>query len=327
MMDRRMHVRASLLSLSLIAGLLAALACGPALPFLGGNVTPTPDSGTGLEKLGEYAATFDAKFVPDNQNIRTWTYNLNIVETKQGAHRTLVIDGVDRGQDPGDTTLISVGDSQYMIGEGVGSTNCLIFPKDVDVTSSFLLPGSFVPLNDLKAIWKSDGDEDVAGKSGTHYTFEAVRLGSNFTEVLGDAVVSGDIVYRYDFSGHTIDQYFTGQGGTLTWHYEITSFAPEEQVAAPKGCTPPYPIMDNAAGLTRLPGLIQYTSSTPEKDVVLFYDTQLIAEGWAVNKDPEIDENNRVTILNYIREGEVLNVSVKGTNQGTEVKLFTGDNN
>ena len=327
MTDRRISVRASLLSLGLIAGVLAALACGPALPFFNSNITPTPDSGTGLDKLGEYAATFEAKFVPDNQNLRSWTYHLDIVENNQGSNRSLVIDGVDQGQDPGDTTLVRVGDSQYMLGEGVGDATCLIFPADVDLASSFLLPGSFVKLDALKDIWKSDGDEDVAGKSGTHFTFEAVRLGDKFTDVQGDAVVSGDIVYRYDFSGHTIDEYFTGQGGTLTWHYEITSFDVEETLAAPKGCTPPYPIMENATGLTRFPGLIQYTSSSSEQDVVNFYDTKLIEEGWTVNKDPEIDANNRVTILNYIREGEVLNVSITGTNQGTEVKLFTGENN
>src|SRR5262249_17320546 len=105
MAHQRASQRAAGLGIILSMAGLAVLACGPALPF-SSNPIPTPDSGTGLEKLDNYTATFEAKFAPDNQNVHTWTYNLDLTDTPQGSRRTLSINGVDVGKDPGDTILI-----------------------------------------------------------------------------------------------------------------------------------------------------------------------------------------------------------------------------
>src|SRR5262245_30565086 len=60
MAHQRVSQRAAGLGIILSMAGLAVLACGPALPFTS-NPTPTPDSGTGLEKLNNYTATFEAK--------------------------------------------------------------------------------------------------------------------------------------------------------------------------------------------------------------------------------------------------------------------------
>lgn len=287
---------------------------------------PVRVTGVGAESLTTYAATFTVTFEPDGNPESGWMYSVKtlVTENPSARQQTLAMEGLGRDKDPGDTTLIQVGDRQYMIGEGVGAAGCLIFPASVDLSESYLAPGDFLPSSDLKKL-DSLGDVEIAGQAGERFTFATDAVG-NFTGVTGDLVRAkgGDYVLLYAMTGHTLDTHFgEGTPGKMAWHYEITDLSPDEVLSVPPECDISLPIMVDAQELSRLPGLIEYTSVTPAAEVVAFYQRELEADGWLVYELPATGDNT--TLLSYARGGELLKVSITLTASGAEVKLFLED--
>lgn len=309
---------------------LTLTACGLGKDgFLGGggkSGRTVRTTGVGAENLKNYAATFTVTFEPDSNPANGWVYSVDTVLTENPPARqqTLVIEGLGRDKDPGDTTLIQVGDKQYMIGEGVGSAGCLIFPASVDLSKSYLTPGDFLPASSLTKL-DSLGNVEVAGQAGERFTFAADAVG-DFTDVKGDLVRAkgGDYVLLYALTGHTLDTRFgEGTPGKIVWHYEITDLSPDEALSAPAECEISLPIMADAQELSRLPGLISYTSATAAADVVAFYQNELVANGWLVYEIPATSD--KTTLLHYARAGELLKVSIDATATGARVQLFLED--
>jgi hypothetical protein len=211
-----------------------------------------------------------------------------------------------------------------MTGEGVGSAGCLIFPASIDLSESYLAPGDFLPSSDLQKL-DSLGDVEVAGKAGERFTFTADAVG-DFTGVKGDLVRAkgGDYVLLYAFTGHTLDTRFgDSTPGKIAWHYEITDLSPDEVLTAPPECEITLPIMADAQELSRLPGLIKYTSATAAAEVVTFYQRELEAGGWLVYELAATSEDT--TVLHYARGGELLKVSIDAIPMGAKVQLFLED--
>lgn len=307
----------------LLAFSLTWAACGL---LGGGGGKPVRETGVGAENLKNYAATFTVTFAPDADPSRGWVYSVDtlVIDNPPIQRQTLKIDGLGRDKDPGDTTLLQIGDKQYMTGEGVGSAGCLIFPAAVDLSESYLAPGDFLPSADLKKL-DSLGEVEIAGQAGERFTFTADAIG-NFTDVKGDLVRAkgGDYVLLYAMTSHTLDTHFSdGAPGKMEWHYEVTDLSPDETLAAPPECELTLPIMADAQELSRLPGLIKYTSATAAADVVAFYQRELEADGWLVYELPASSEE--ATVLHYARAGELLKVSVEPAPTGARVQLFLDD--
>lgn len=308
--------RHAVLAITLLLCCLAWTACGKA-------DKPARTTGVGAENLKSYAATFTVTFKPDSNPSGGWVYSVDtlVTDNPPAQRQTLTIDGLGKDKDPGDTTLIRLGDSQYMTGEGVGSAGCLIFPASVDLSESYLAPGDFLPTSALKKL-DSLGDVDIAGQKGERFSFTVDTFG-NFTNVKGDLVRAkgGNYELLYALSGHTLDTHFSdGAPGQMEWHYEITDLSPDEALSAPPECELSLPIMADARDLSRLPGLIEYTSATAAPEVVAFYQRELEADGWLVYELPATSD--KATVLHYAKSGEVLTVSVDDTAVGVKVKLF-----
>jgi hypothetical protein len=283
-------------------------------------------TGVGAENLKNYSANFTVTFEADNNPAGNWVYKVNtlVAENPPVKQQTLSMEGLGADKDPGDTTLLQIGDSQYMTGEGVGSAGCLIFPASVDLSESYLVPGDFLPNSEIKKL-DSMGNVDVAGQAGERFSFKADKIGE-FTDVSGELVRAkgSDYVLLYALTGHTVDTYFAdGTPGKIAWHYEVTSLSPGEAPAAPAECALSLPIMADAQKLTRLPGRIEYTSATAATEVVAFYQRELEAGGWLVYELPATSD--KTTVLLYARAGELLNVSVDATATGAKVQLFLED--
>jgi hypothetical protein len=283
-------------------------------------------SGLGLDAIDSYASTFAVTFEADDNPPLSWTYRLDtLAQTSPAAVRHAVsMEGVDPAQDLGDVTLTLVGDTQYMTGQAVG-TGCLTFPAAVELDTSVLSPDSFLAPATLSDFLKRAGAETVASQTGTLYTFEADSLG-DFTNVSGELVLADqeEYVMRYDFAGDTQDDLFAGgRTGRMSWHFELTDLAPEETVVTPEGCEIDYPLMDDAADVARLPGLIAYTSPSSSDDIVAFYEEALPSDGWDVYSFPGTREG--ATVLTYARAGELLSISIQPSNGGSEVRLFLED--
>lgn len=276
--------------------------------------------GLGLDALEAYAATFEVSFTAEGDPAASWDYTVDILSSPTALRRDLRIEGVGPEQDPGDITLIQIGETQYMTGEGIGDASCLIFPESYDLENSFLTPDDFLP--DLADITlEPDGPETVAGQPGMGYTFEAESLG-DFTGVSGTLVLADEAGYllRYDFTGSTTDSRFApGQVGELSWHYEITSTNPGEALSAPGDCSIDLPVMDDAAELTSLFGVTTYSTPSSSEAVLDFYVEALPAAGWERYSLPHTQDN--ITLLVYAQGGEFLNIKIESTDSGSDVQL------
>ncbi|MBN1310605.1 MAG: hypothetical protein JXB30_04230 [Anaerolineae bacterium] len=321
------HKKQTIFIIALLVFALTWTACGRGQNAVDGKAPEAVQmTGVGAENLSSYAAAFDVTFAPDDDPSGGWSYSVDmlVIENPPARQQVLVIDGLGQDKDPGDTTLIQVGDAQYMTGEGVGPAGCLVFPASVDLSESYLMPGDFLPASDLNKLDRI-GDVEIAGTEGKRFAFKADEV-SGFTNVEGEIVQAkdGDYLLLYALTGHTLDTYFgDGAPGTIAWHYEVTDLVPSEAPAVPLECEATLPIMADAQELTRLPGLLKYTSPTAAEEVVAFYQRELEAAGWLVYNLPAVSDDT--TLLLYAREGELLNVSISVTAGGTEVQIFLED--
>jgi hypothetical protein len=283
--------------------------------------------GLGLNTLQTYELTFELSFTPDNSAVSPWTYRLDwLASADGGMRRSVSLDGVPEEKNLGDVTVTQLGLTQYMTGPGVVSAfetaACLIAPLAFGLNESFLTPDDLLPPDELSGRLIPDGQEMVAGQAGKHYLIDGGMLG-RFSEASGDIVVAeeGGYVLRYDFTGRAVDTGFTeGQAGVMTWHYAITSLEPDVTLDVPPECTPPYPIMPDAAQLVWLGELLSYTSPSSRAEAVAFYEAALPGEGW--QKSAPVEEGDETTTLSYSREGKVLVISISdGADGGAEVNL------
>jgi hypothetical protein len=280
--------------------------------------------GLDLSALEAYAATFEVSFTAGDDPEAGWSYTVDTLASPPALRRALSIEGVSPEQDPGDVTLTQIGDTQYMTGEGIGEAGCLIFPASYDLEASFLTPDDFLPPAALANVpLDPAGPETVAGQPGARYTFEADSLG-DFADTSGDLVLAdeGGYVLRYEFSGSTTDSRFMpGQAGRLSWRFAITNTDPSEALSAPDGCTIDLPVMDDAAELTSLFGVITYTTSSSSEVVAAFYEEALPQAGWGRYTLPATQGDT--TLLVYARAGEFLNVNITAKESGSEVQLIS----
>lgn len=282
--------------------------------------------GIRADLLGPHSALFHAEFTPADGS-PGWRYDVKFQVNEPGVtvRRDLSISGLSANEDPGDVTLLQVGDRQYMIGEAVGTSRCLLFPADVDLDESFLTPDSFLPAANIPdQVLDRAGKETVAGQEGDVYTFEEETL-SNFTNVRGALVQHPDGGWlRFTFDGDTADENVVGGGaGHLLWEYVVTALGTADSITEPAECTIDLPLMADASNIARLPGVIKYDTASPVAEVTAFYEQSLPPEGWGVFEFPQI--RDEATVLTFARAGEILNVSVQATETGSQVQLFVED--
>jgi hypothetical protein len=312
---------------------LALLGCGSSAPE-----TPTAededDSGSGSnisgqiyqglqgDRLGAHRAAFHAQFTPADGSAG-WTYDITtqVNDPITSLSRSLAIEGLSRGKDPGDVTMVRVGETQYMTGEGVGVGLCYVFPAGVDVERSFLSPDSFLPPAQVPdTALTLSGPQEVSGERGTAFVL-ASSVG-DFTNVEGTIVLSSSgAVMHYTFAGDTVeDELLNGVPGRLTWEYAVQSFGAGDAINVPSECLVTLPMTDDAGELVRLPGIIQYESDMSVEEVTAFYQQALSSEGWGVYQFPQVQED--AAVLTYARSGQILNVSVQTDDDRSMIRLF-----
>ncbi len=283
-------------------------------------------NGLHLDALEHYTAVFTAEFDARDSSGQAWAYHLEIqAASPRAIQRSLSIEGARPEEDPGDVVLTLKDDVQYMTGEAVGESSCLIFPASVDLGTSFLTPDDFMAPEVLADALTPAGNVSVAGQTGTRYTFQADTLG-DFTNVSGEIVkaVDGGYVLRYDLSGDLVDTYFAaGNSGHLTLHFEITDLTAGPSIEMPSGCQIDLPLADDATEIAKLPGMVSYSSAHSSAELVAFYEEALPTQGWQRYALPTSQDDK--TLLVYARSGEFLNITVTDTSGGSEVMLLITD--
>lgn len=328
-------------SINRILLMMVAAALIGVLSACGANPTPPPQDSMSREEqdattianqiyrglqndaLGAHTAEFTAEFAPSDGSAG-WTF-ATMLEHGENQRRVLTIDGLPANVDPGDVTLISVGDRQYMTGEAVGVSRCLLFPADVDLDDSFLTPDAFLPpISVPDSALTKGAEETVAGQVGTVYTFENAAIGG-LTNATGSIVLAENgAVLRSTVEGDMLDdKLLNGVEGHINWNYVVTSVGAGEAINVPAECVVDLPVMDDAEDLARLPNLIQYATDGTLEELQAFYDTELKALGWGVYEFPQVREES--TVLTYAKDGVILSVSIEAEGGKRLVQLFTED--
>jgi hypothetical protein len=207
------------------------------------------------DRLGAHGATFHAQFTPSDGSAG-WTYDVTtqVNDPNTALSRALAIEGLSSGKDPGDVTLVRVGETQYMTGEGVGVGLCYLFPLGVDVERAFLSPDSFLPPAQVPdEVLTLSGQQAVSGEDGTAFVL-ASTVG-DYTNVEGTIVLSGNgAVLQYTFAGDTVEDYLLdGVPGRLTWDYTVQSFGVGDTINVPAECLVNLLMTEDAGDMVRLP--------------------------------------------------------------------------
>lgn len=145
-----------------------------------------------------------------------------------------------------------------------------------------------------------DGELYVALEGG--YVVRVVLVGRGYSELLsGDPSLEGDIFYQLDF--------------------EPTDQPP--QINPPQTCGDPqdadYPMMDDAFALTDLAGVLQYKTNYAIDQVVAFYKSELLAEGWSLSQELVAAPT---ALLTFDKGSERLTVAI-GQDTGSDALLVT----
>lgn len=277
------------------------------------------------QNLDDYSAAFDLSFTADGESGPTWSYHIETQVSPDSLTRSLSMEGVSAAQDPGDITLTRLNDAQYLTGEATEAAGCLIIPLAQSIDQTFLTPDNLLSPAALSKVLSAKGDQKVAGRAGTRYVFDDQDLGA-FTAASGEIVVDQEtgITLRYVFSGQTRDTLFLDdRPGVIEWTYEVTSVGDTGEAEVPEACQIRYPFPDDASNLTKLPGLITFESPQPPDSVRAYYEEALPAAGWERYEYP--GEREGAIVLAYAQAGEILRVSIRPLEDGTEVTMFTED--
>lgn len=274
---------------------------------------------------GAHSSTFHAEFAPSDGSAG-WSFDVTTTpgSAPGGLRRDLTMDGLPPSIDPGDITLIAAGGQQYMIGEAVGASRCLLFPDTVNLDKSFLTPDDFLPAYQIPdSALSKGGQETVADQQGTVYNLPQ-SIG-NFSNVQGSIVIAKDgSVLRYTLEGDTVDsKMLKDVKGRLKWEYIVTAVGADQAIAAPAECAIDLPVMPDAENLTKLPSRIEYDTASTLEEVTAFYQQELPKLGWGVLEFPQVQD--QATVLTYALEGQTLSVSVQIEGDKRKVQLFTED--
>jgi hypothetical protein len=299
--------------------MLAMLAsCGGPMPDSGEPTLSAPLAFEGIDEsaLGPHAASFDLSFDCDDP----WSYSIRTRASDSAVEHSLHIDGVSDARNPGDVRMVTEGGVSRMRGPGTDE-ECLLFPDAMNVNLSLLTPDDVLMPSAFHEPLVAIGQEAVAGRSTTHYAmlqdeldgWQDIQVGLWIDDETGS-------VLRYDLVASGWDPFFGAGYGRIEGSYRVESLEPQK-VEPIAGCQIDYPLPDQVEGLVKLPGVVAFETALTVEDTVAFYRQALAAAGW--NSEQEEASGSGAVVLSYRREGESLDVTIRGTDNGTKVELLS----
>ncbi len=171
------------------------------------------------------------------------------------------------------------------------------------------------------------GAKTVNGIPAKGYKFDERALGeAGHSQATGEVWVAnpGDYVLKYSLTMTGGADYFgEGSDGTLSWTYDVKKAGQPAAIALPKDCPEELvdaPMMDDAQGVQRLPGVTLYTTHSTVAQVAGFYQKQLSAAGWKLHGKPGIGD--KAGFLGFKHDTSQLTVLITVGDGGTAVKLM-----
>jgi hypothetical protein len=314
-------IKRTLLSIFLVTALW--LAC----PLSGGVGTGgqvnslLTDPKVGLGNVSNYKATLNISFKGTQAN-QTLNMTAAYVQTewpKKGAKFT----SIDRTDASGQHQILligAVGDAQYF--QADGSSSCGVnWGALAGGPSGFQLASLLPAVGSAKLVDQLSLD----GIASQHYTFDATSLGlPSDATAKGEAWIAkkGGYVVKYMLDITGADSMFgSGVQGTRHMEYELSDVGAHADVVYPAGCGPvlDLPAMGDASDLTRLPGLLAYSTGSKADAVFSFYKDKLAALGWQKNFDSGIGSPSAMTT--YIHSDLSTTVTVQVDTDGSSYRV------
>lgn len=224
---------------------------------------------------------------------------MSISMTAEGAD--MVADGVD--MDPLDFAnieIVQIGGTSYMVFPEIG---CMAFPADEDLMQNPLLSeispeAMFGDLSGVKLV----GEEDRAGFRVLHYTFDESSLPADDREDVrtmnGHLYIAKEggflVAMIVDLEG-SADEFLMGldavEDATVRMEYTLKDVNQVIEIVIPAGCAGQtaedldYPVLEDAANLFNMFGMISYTTAVSVADAIEFYQNEMAELGYTYSED------------------------------------------
>jgi hypothetical protein len=280
------------------------------------------DPQVGLGSLDDYTATLKVSFkgTQAGQPVDLTDTYVQSGWPKLSAQFT----SIDVMDDSGAHQVIlsgAVGDAQYY--QADPTSPCTVNWGATAGGSVDFMPAALLPqVTTAKLV----DEQTLNGIATRHYTFDAASLG-----LPGDASASGEtwiatpggyvVKYVLDITG--ADSLFgTGVTGTRHLEYSLGDIGAHAQVIYPAGCDPvlsDIPAMEDASDLTRLPGLLDYSTNATQNDIFAFYQDKLTAMGWQKDTEDGIGSDSASTT--FIRSDSSVGLTVAVETEGSSQRV------
>jgi hypothetical protein len=291
--------------------------------------SPTPEAVTeepvdfpalnlGRETLESYVSHFEMTVEdPEQAGGTPMVYELDMQVVSDPFAQHIVIQGGGLGQS---MEIVQIEGRQYLL---VGAEQCIVSEADIeDAAMEIFKPDDVIA--GLEGARRVGSVEEVNGIPAHHYVFDEQDIvWGGLTEVEGELWVAaeGDYVVKFTLQAQGEDP-FTGRQGSLAWLYELMDVNVPLDIVPPAACQTAeeeFPLMPDAADVTRVGGMISYTSASSFEDVLAFYQEAMLAEGWTYNADAFVGSDEAV--LSYTREGETASITLSAEESGVSVVI------
>ncbi len=253
--------------------------------------------------------------------------------------------------DMGEISMVRVDDWAYMTMAEMG---CIKMPADESDMMDELVGDMFGSdiVDELQRLTKV-GSETVNGEETTHYTFDEAA----FLDKDGGMETAEGHVYISKENGYMVRMIIDGSGdvgeftddsgsseGTVHFEMNLTNVNQPVHIEAPTDCEGfsdllpsdgddgmvdgselEYPVLDDAADMFSMAGMVNYSTGASLNDAAMFYQTELPLLGWVEDVTMGVTNSDMVTMV-YSKDGKMLTVAINNDpNAGTTVTLMTID--
>jgi hypothetical protein len=284
-----------------------------------------PETKTGLSDLSSYKATLTLSFDGTRDGkTQQWSKTYVMLTARKPAARQLTIEKAGALSDLDPVFMAEADGAAY---ERRGKRTC---------TASVIDPGNSLadrmePAGFLTGVIGAEeaGGETVNGAAAKHYTFDERAFGQlGLAKSTGEMWVASDggYIVKYLLTTKGTAVYF-GEGieGTLSWDYELTGVNQPVAIQLPADCPAGMvdaPLLPDATGVLRLPGLLSYSTLTSLANAAAFYQKQIPLLGWKPLGNPTITDT--LALLDYTQGAKTMTVIITGGQAGTAIRIVVG---
>jgi len=182
-------------------------------------------------------------------------------------------------------------------------------------------------------LWGSKGQylgkEKVNGLDTKHYHYETsdfntgVQL-SDIREAEADVWVSTEYDVYVKVVMRMVGVNSDGVESTFTIESYLSDINAPITIKAPEGVAKPgmpedIPLMDGATDITSLDTFTNFTVSASEDDVISFYKTKMVTQGW------KMEESMMPTMMNFTKGDRSVTIMIAGEGETTSVTIMLGE--